>query len=160
MIEDYYSCSGGTTTTPDVCDYVTPTYSNVYVTDENNLYVYFDREMEALASITASTFTITITESSGTAVTDFTWSVPSDYYTAYLAMDSARFIYIELDIGVELNAGATVSILYTGGTVFADVNSAELTTTDTATGKLKANFLPLKSSDKSIAQLFGILTIL
>ena len=114
--------------------------------------------MRAVSNITSSTFTITITKSGGGSFTNFAWSVPSTYYSQYGASESARYIYIELTIGEELEADATISLTYAGSGVFWDTNNVDLSTTDSATGKLKANFEEITSLDKIVVQIFGSLT--
>ena len=155
-----YACTGGSPTTPDVCTTDYPEYDSITATDTNNLFVYFDREMVAAAALTTSSFTISIVDKSNTAVTDFTWTVPTAYYTAYQAAESARYIYIELDINKELEAGATVTVLYGGGGSLVDTNGAELRTSATISGTLNANFKDASSIEKSIALSIGLISTL
>lgn len=71
--------------------------------------------MKAVASITNTTFAITITDGSGTAITNFGWEIPSEYYSQFSKSSSARYIYIALDVPVNLDGednAATVSVKY------------------------------------------------
>lgn len=79
------------------------------------MFVYFDREMKAVSSITSTTFTISIIDGSGKANTNFGWEIPSEYYSQFSKASSARYIYIALDIPENLEGGdkaATVSVKY------------------------------------------------
>ena len=131
VIEDGYIWSGGTISTPDVCSYILGTFRStekviinettvsikeIVVTDKNNIYVYFDREMKAVGNISTSTFTITVSDSNGVEVKGVGWEIPSDYYTQYSAADAGAFyIYFSLTIPKTLaggSKGATVSVQY------------------------------------------------
>ena len=109
VVQDYYTWSGGSTTTPDIWTYSYPSFSSIYVSDENNLFIYFDREMKAVSNITTSTFKIEITDSSGSSVTDFTWTIPSDYYTEFKSATSSRYIFIALNINSNLDGGSNAA---------------------------------------------------
>lgn len=77
--------------------------------------MYFDREMTAVSSILTSTFNIQIVDSENKDITNFGWTVPSDYYSEYVSSESARYIYISLDIKETLSGGdnaATVTVTY------------------------------------------------
>ena len=109
VVQQYYAWSGGSITSPDVCNYSSATFSSIIVTDQNNLYIYFDREMKAVSSIQSNTFKIEITESSGTSITDFTWTIPSNYYSQFQSATSARYIFIALNINKNLDGGSSAA---------------------------------------------------
>ena len=114
--------------------------------------------MRALGNISSSTFTVTITKSGDKSFTNFGWSVPSTYYTQYGASESARYIYIELTINEKLEADATIRLTYSGSGVFRDTNNVELSTSDSVSGSLNANYGDITSIDKIVAQALGTLT--
>jgi hypothetical protein len=90
-------------------------FDKILVSENNNLYVYFDREMTVVSSILSSTFKIQIVDSENKEITNFAWAVPSEYYMEYVNSESARYIYISLDIQETLGGGdnsATVTVNY------------------------------------------------
>mmetsp|Transcript_23438 Transcript_23438/g.26862 ORF Transcript_23438/g.26862 Transcript_23438/m.26862 type:complete len:233 (-) Transcript_23438:670-1368(-) len=122
--------------------------------------------MKAVSSILTTTFKIEITDSSGNAITDFGWEVPSTYYSEYSRGESARYIFIALKINQSLNGGstaATVKVTYSyssGSPVFKDLNNAALMDGTSVSGSLKFQFNALSSTEESVITAFGIIATL
>jgi len=163
-IEDFYECSGGSSTGPDVCTLSAPSLSYITVSENNNLYVYFDREMTAVSDVLDTSFSIEIVDSSDKQITDFSWKVPEVYYDQYKSSTSAKFIFIALDIKETIEGGsnaATVKVTYnfdSGTGIFKDTLNQFLANQTNIEAKLHSKHSSLSGIEEIAVTVIGIIT--
>lgn len=84
MIQSFYSCTGGSPISADICTIISPNISNIIVKENNDFEIYFSRPLTTIFDYyNESDFIIAIEDSTGTAITDFEWEILPEYWMEF-----------------------------------------------------------------------------